>query len=140
MENKCSKCYRRTHTKSCWCFVKSKSVEKMTAEEVESCDALRDFPIYSAIDLELYEKGKLTKEEILEKQESERDKYPTYEEIQEHNKQVELFFTEKKEPESEKTDYSTLAVAELKSICKERGIKGYSKLTKAEIVKLLEDK
>lgn len=112
----------------------------MTLEEIESCDALRDFPIYDALDLELYEKGKLTKEEILLKQEPERHKYPTYEEIQEHNRQVELLFTEKKEEEPEKQDYSAFAVHELKNICKERGIKGYSKLTKVDIVKLLEDK
>lgn len=37
------------------------------------------------------------------------------------------------------TDYSEMTVTELKAICKERGITGYSSLTKAELVALLEE-
>ena len=37
------------------------------------------------------------------------------------------------------TDYSTLKVAELKKLAKERGLKGYSTLKKTELVELLKD-
>lgn len=38
-----------------------------------------------------------------------------------------------------KTDYSTKKVVELKQIAKEKGIKGYSKMLKAELIKVLKD-
>ena len=37
------------------------------------------------------------------------------------------------------TDYSTLKVAELKKLAKERGLKGYSTLKKTELVELLKN-
>jgi len=37
------------------------------------------------------------------------------------------------------TDYSTLKVAELKKLAKERGLKGYSTLKKTELIELLKD-
>lgn len=39
---------------------------------------------------------------------------------------------------SEAVDYSSMTVTELKSIAKERGISGYSGMTKAELISALE--
>lgn len=35
------------------------------------------------------------------------------------------------------TDYSNMTVAELKALCKERGITGYSTMTKSELINVL---
>ena len=43
----------------------------------------------------------------------------------------------KKEVKKEKVDYSKMTVAELKKIAKEKGIEGYSKLKKDELIKAL---
>ena len=40
---------------------------------------------------------------------------------------------------TDKTDYESYTVAELKALCKERGIKGYSKLKKAELIGRLKE-
>jgi len=35
------------------------------------------------------------------------------------------------------TDYSNMTVAKLKALCKERGITGYSTMTKSELINIL---
>ena len=45
----------------------------------------------------------------------------------------------KEESTEEMTDLTKLTVAELKEMAKEKGIKGYSKMTKDEIIKELQD-
>ncbi len=45
-----------------------------------------------------------------------------------------------KDVQKEEFDYSALTVNQLKSLCKKRGIKGYSKLRKQELIKKLKEK
>lgn len=40
-------------------------------------------------------------------------------------------------PQGTDLDYSTMTLSELKGIAKERGIEGYSKLNKSELIKKL---
>jgi len=47
---------------------------------------------------------------------------------------------EVKEELEEKVDYKKMKVGDLKKLCKEKGIKGYSKLKKKEVIELLESK
>ena len=41
-------------------------------------------------------------------------------------------------PEEEETTYEKMSITRLKEIAKEKGIKGYSKMNKAELLKALE--
>ena len=43
------------------------------------------------------------------------------------------------EPSAEPVDYNSLTVTELRALCKERGLTGYSSLLKAELIALLEE-
>lgn len=43
------------------------------------------------------------------------------------------------EPSSEPIDYDSMTVTELRALCKERGLTGYSTLLKAELIVLLEE-
>ncbi len=50
---------------------------------------------------------------------------------------VEVKETPKKAPKAKAVDYDSMTLADLKALCKEKGIKGYSTLKKAEIIELL---
>lgn len=51
--------------------------------------------------------------------------------------QIQNMFSGKKEV-VETTDFSSLKVVELKALAKEKGLKGYNKLRKADLVKVLQ--
>tara|TARA_R110000803_G_scaffold45593_2_gene96034 strand:- start:2596 stop:2787 length:192 start_codon:yes stop_codon:yes gene_type:complete len=51
--------------------------------------------------------------------------------------QIQNMFSGKKEV-VETTDFSSLKVVELKALAKEKGLKGYNKLRKADLVKALQ--
>ena len=50
--------------------------------------------------------------------------------------QIQNILSGKKEVET--TDFSSLKVVELKALAKEKGLKGYNKLRKADLVKVLQ--
>lgn len=52
------------------------------------------------------------------------------------NEEVEIV-EEVEVPQEHKLDYSTMTLSELKGIAKERGIEGYSKLNKSELIEKL---
>jgi len=41
-------------------------------------------------------------------------------------------------PEEEETNYENMSLTKLKELAKEKGVKGYSKMNKAELIKELE--
>jgi hypothetical protein len=51
----------------------------------------------------------------------------------------EIFDDEENDGDDENRDFSAMKITELKSLAKSRGLKGFSKLTKSELVKFLSD-
>ena len=72
-----------------------------------------------------------------EKKESKKEVKSEVKETKEEKKETTKKEVKKETKKEEKVDYSKMTVAELKKIAKEKGIEGYSKLKKDELIKAL---
>jgi small subunit ribosomal protein S2 len=72
-----------------------------------------------------------------EKKESKKEVKSEVKETKEEKKETAKKEVKKETKKEEKVDYSKMTVAELKKIAKEKGIEGYSKLKKDELIKAL---
>ena len=72
-----------------------------------------------------------------EKKESKKEVKSDVKVAKEENKETTKKEVKKETKKEEKVDYSKMTVAELKKIAKEKGIEGYSKLKKDELIKAL---
>lgn len=115
------------------------SLSNVTEQESMECSGYRDFPIYFEEDLILYNAGKLTKEQILKKQEPIKHKYPSHEEIKLHNEAEESTtgIIEEETRVEATLDYDSMTVVDLKALAKKEGKKGYSNMNKTQIIQLL---
>ena len=108
--------------------------EEKTKEEVVNAEeeALEE---KEEVEKEEKSKAKKVKKEVVKEEKEEKPKKTTKKE--EDKEEVKKAPKAKKEVKEEKVDLTTKTLTELKEIAKERGIKGYSKLKKEELLEVL---